>query len=161
MTIELVFVRFECKTRSTTQVYKCFKLKLFMAALCNRAGHYICALWFLIPPPYPLWNRAGHYIFILCFLLSSSSVFFLLFSLPNLSRRRLDVYHTSTHGVALVRILGCRSETCCTRLAEIQDAKIAQKSPSRHHRTTLSGCIFATKDSFFFFPIDNRKKLVK
>jgi len=28
----------------------------------------------------------------------------LLFSSPNLSRRRLDVYHTSTHGVALVRI---------------------------------------------------------
>jgi len=34
------------------------------------------------------------------FYLSSS--FFL--SSPNLSRRRLDVYHTSTHGVALVRI---------------------------------------------------------
>ena len=33
------------------------------------------------------------------FFLSSS-----LFSSPNLSRRRLDVYHTSTHGVALVRI---------------------------------------------------------
>jgi len=32
--------------------------------------------------------------------------FFLLsfFSSPNLSRRRLDVYHTSTHSVALVRI---------------------------------------------------------
>jgi len=29
---------------------------------------------------------------------------FLLFSSPNLSGRRLDVYHTSTHGVALVRI---------------------------------------------------------
>ena len=28
----------------------------------------------------------------------------LLFSSPNLSGRRLDVYHTSTHGVALVRI---------------------------------------------------------
>jgi len=27
-----------------------------------------------------------------------------LFSSPNLSGRRLDVYHTSTHGVALVRI---------------------------------------------------------
>ena len=27
-----------------------------------------------------------------------------LFSSSNLSRRRLDVYHTSTHGVALVRI---------------------------------------------------------
>jgi len=26
------------------------------------------------------------------------------YSSPNLSRRRLDVYHTSTHGVALVRI---------------------------------------------------------
>jgi len=29
---------------------------------------------------------------------------FLLFSSPNLSGRRLDVYHTSTDGVALVRI---------------------------------------------------------
>jgi len=27
-----------------------------------------------------------------------------LFFLPILSRRRFDVYHTSTHGVALVRI---------------------------------------------------------
>ena len=48
-----------------------------MAALCNRAGHYIFALWF---------------------------VSFFFFSSPNLSGRRLDVYHTSTHGVALVRI---------------------------------------------------------
>ena len=30
--------------------------------------------------------------------------FYLLFSSPNLSGRRLDVYHTYTHGVALVRI---------------------------------------------------------
>ena len=47
-----------------------------MVTLCNRADHYIFALWFL-------------------------SIFF-FFSLPNLSGRRLDVYHTSTHGVALV-----------------------------------------------------------
>jgi len=40
------------------------------------------------------------YIFML-FLLSSSSFFI---SSPNLSRRRLDVCHTSTRGVALVRI---------------------------------------------------------
>jgi len=34
-----------------------------------------------------------------------SSFFFLsFFSSPNLSHRRLDVYHTCTHGVALVRI---------------------------------------------------------
>jgi len=49
-----------------------------------------------------LWNRADHYIFILWFLSSSIYLFFL--SSPNLSRRRLDVCHTSTHGVALVRI---------------------------------------------------------
>jgi len=44
-------------------------------------------------------STCGH-IFVLWFLLLSS--FFL--SSPNLSRRRFDVYHTSTHGVALVRI---------------------------------------------------------
>jgi len=56
-----------------------FILLLIMAALCNRAGHYIFALWFLSS--------------------SSSS-----FSSPNLSSHRLDLYHTSSHGVALVRI---------------------------------------------------------
>jgi len=30
--------------------------------------------------------------------------FLVLFSSPNLSRHRLDVYHTSTHGVVFVRI---------------------------------------------------------
>ena len=44
-----------------------------------------------------LWNKADHYIFALWFLLS-------FFSSPNLSRRRLDVCHTSTHVVALLRI---------------------------------------------------------
>jgi len=47
-----------------------------------------------------LWNRAGYYIYALWFLLLSIFFFFL----PILSRRRLDVYHTSTHRVALVRI---------------------------------------------------------
>ena len=47
----------------------CIYLWLVMVALCNRADHYIFALWFL----------------------SSSS----FFSSPNLSGRRLDVYHTS------------------------------------------------------------------
>jgi len=42
-----------------------------------------------------LCNRADHYIFILWFLSS-------FFSLHNLSGRRLDVYHTSAHGVVLV-----------------------------------------------------------
>jgi len=47
-----------------------------------------------------LWNRAGRYIFAMWFLFLSS--FF--FSSPNLSRCRLDVCHTSTHDVALVQI---------------------------------------------------------
>jgi len=49
-----------------------------MAALWNRAGHYIFALWFLLSIfVVALWNRADHYIFILWFLLSSSFIFFL------------------------------------------------------------------------------------
>ena len=47
-----------------------------------------------------LCNRAGIYIFILSFVLLLS--FFL--SSSNLSGRRLDVCHTSTHGVVLVQI---------------------------------------------------------
>ena len=49
--------------------------------------------------------------------------------------------------------LRCRSETCCKRLAENTGCKSRQKSPSGHHRITLSGYIFATKAH-----IDNRKK---
>ena len=56
-------------------------------------------------------SKCGHYIFVL-FLLSS---FF--FSSPNLSGRRLDVYHTSTHDVGLSVNLECRSEVFCMRLA--------------------------------------------
>jgi len=53
--------------------------------------------------------------------------------------------------------LECRSEICCTRLAENTGRKkITPKSPSGHHRTTLSGYIFATEAR-----IDNRKKIVK
>jgi len=45
----------------------------------------------------------------------------------------------------------------CTRLTENAGRKkIAKNSPSAHHRTTLSSCIFATKAR-----IDNRKKNVK
>jgi len=52
---------------------------IFMVALCNRADHYI-------------------------FILFLSSFFFFLFTSPNVSGRRLYVYHTLAHGVALVRI---------------------------------------------------------
>jgi len=51
----------------------------------------VCYLW----SPYGI----GHTI-----IFSSCRLFFLLCSSPNLSRRRLDVCHTSSHGVALVQI---------------------------------------------------------
>jgi len=69
------------------------------------------------------------------FLQSSSSI---LFPSPILSPRRLDVYHTPTHGVGLSANLGCRSETCCTRLTENTGRK---KSPKiRHLRTIAQLC---------------------
>ena len=86
------------------------------------------------------------------------SFFFLsfFFSSPNLSRRRLDVCHTSTHGVALVRISDAGLKRAALGSLEIQDPKKShQKSPSGHHRTTLSDYIFATKAR-----IDNRKNLL-
>ena len=80
---------------------------------------------------------------------SSSSSFFI--SSPNLSRRRLDVCHTSTHGEALVRISDAGLKPAAGGSLKTQDAK---KSPKiAGHRTTLSGYIFATKAC-----IDYRKK---
>jgi len=68
-----------------------------------------------------VWNRAHHYIFALWFLLSSP-----FFCSPNLSRRRLDVCHTSTHGVALVQISASGLKRGARGSLEMQDAK---KSP--------------------------------
>ena len=69
----------------------------------------------------------------------------LLFSSPNLSGHRLDVYHTSTHGVALVRVSNAGLKCAACGSLQIQDAKSRQKSPSGHHRTTSTGYTFATK----------------
>ena len=63
------------------------------------------------------------------------SFFFLVFFSPNLSGRRLDVFHT---WCGLSANLGCRSETCCMRLAENTGRKI---SPNiRHLRTIVQLC---------------------
>ena len=57
-----------------------------------------CYLW----SPYVIGQTI---IFSSCFFLSFFFLLLLFFiSSPNLSGRRLDVYHTSAHGVALVRI---------------------------------------------------------
>jgi len=44
--------------------------------------------------------------------------------------------------------LRCRSETCCTRLAENTRH---QKSPSGHHRTTSTGYISTTKARIIYW----------
>jgi len=79
-------------------------------------------------------------------------LYILVFS-PNLSGRRLDVYHTSTQWCGPSANLECRPETWARWKCRTQ--KIAKKSPSGHHRTTLSGYVFATKAH-----IDNRKNLL-
>jgi len=82
-------------------------------------------------------SRCGHYIFAAVFLLSSS--FFLsFFPSPILSRRRLDVYRTSTRGVALERISNAGPKCAASGSLKIQDAK---KSPKiRHLRTITQLC---------------------
>jgi len=86
-----------------------------------------------------------------------SSIFFYLLSSPIISCGRLDVCHTCTHGVALVRISDAGLKLAARVSLKIQDAKSRQKSPSGHHLINLSGytSILATKAD-----IDNRKKLL-
>ena len=64
-----------------------------------------------------------------------------------------------THGVALVRIENAGLKRAARGSLKKRGCKKytgRKKSPSGHHRTTLSGYIFATKAR-----INNRKKLVK
>jgi len=99
-----------------------------------------------------LWNRADYYIFMLWFVLLLLS----FFSSPNLSRRMqigcLPYFHTWCGQ--------CEFKTQVWNLLHAArwkhsrpTQKSRQKSPPGHHRTTLSGYIFATK-----VRIDNRKK---
>ena len=84
-----------------------------MVALCNRADHYIFILFLLL---------------LLLLLLSSS-----FFSSPNLSGRKLDVYHTLAH-VALVRIKNAGLKCAARGSLQIQDAK------NRHFGTIAQLC---------------------
>jgi len=60
--------------------------------------------------------------------------FYRFYSSPNLSRRRLDVYHTSIHDVALERIYNACLKCAARGSLEIQDAK------NRHLRTIAQLC---------------------
>jgi len=91
-----------------------------------------------------LGNRAGHYIFAL-------SIFYLSF-FPRLISAVADSMSTILPHMVWPSNSECRSEMCCMRLAGNAGPK---KSPFWHHRTNLSGFIFATKER-----IDNRKKVL-
>jgi len=84
--------------------------------------------------------------------------FFFVFSSPNLSHCRLDVCHTSTHGVASVRISDAGLKRAARGSLEMQDPKKSRKIAiwAPHHRTTLSDYIFTMQAR-----IESRKKPVK
>jgi len=108
---------------------------------------------YLLWPPYVI---GGAIIFLpcgfFCLLLLSSS-----FSSPNLSHRRLDVYHTFHTWCGLSANLRCRSETCCTRLAENTGRK--KSSKIRHLGTIAQLCWAITSQLRHVSTIG--KKLVK
>jgi len=96
-----------------------------MASLRSRCGHYIMQLYVVS-------------VFLLLF-----SLLFLLFFLAYSQRSQigcLPYFHTWC-GLSANAGLKCAARGSL----KIQDAKITEKSPSAHHRTTLSGCIFATR----------------
>ena len=101
---------------------------LFMAALRSRCGHYIfpCGFFLLL---------LAIFFFIPCLILAA----ILLHMLWPLCEFRMQVWN-----VLHAARCKCRTQKSC------------QKSPSRHHRTTLSGYIFTPKAC-----VDNRKKNVK
>jgi len=90
----------------------------------HRVGLRISSLWEMSVYGHPIEQDRPLY-FALWFLLLS--VFFYLFSSPNLSRSRLDVYHTSTHCVVLVRISDAGLKRAARGSLKIQDAKSRQK----------------------------------
>ena len=96
-----------------------------------------------------LWPLYFWLVFSSSIYLLSSSLYFLAYSQP--SQTGCPPYFHTWCGLSAN--VECISEMCCTRLAGNTWRK---KSPFWHHRTNLSGYIFATKAY-----IDNQKKPVK
>ena len=140
--------------RSVFKLHSCYtgQLMSFLCLYNNSKLLIISAVLRLYRVMVALCNRADHYIFMLWLLLS----FFLSFFLALSQRSEIGCLPFFNTWCGPSVNLECRSDTCCTRLGENTGRKKSPKSPSGHHRTTLSGYIFATKAH-----IDNRKKLVK
>jgi len=96
-------------------------------------------------------NKADHYILSCGFFFFLSSSFF--FSSTNLSRRRLNVCHTSTHGVALVRFQDAGLKRAARGSLKTQDAKKSPKIAIWAPSHNFVGSYLRKKAR-----IDNRKK---
>jgi len=103
---------------------------VIMAALRSRCGHYIFAPFLLLS-----------FVFFPCLI--AAVVDWMSTILPNM------VWPWCAFRMQVWNMLHAASW-------KYRTPKMTQKSPSAHHCTTLSGCIFATKAH-----IDNRKNLVK
>ena len=99
-----------------------------------------------------LWNRAGYYIYALWFLLLSIFFFSCLFSAVADWMSTILLHIVSPQCEFRMQIADLKR--AARGWLKIQNAKMT-KTPSWHHRTSLSlsGYIFATKAC-----IDNRKK---
>jgi len=96
----------------------CWVLSVNSAALAVAACHEVTLL-LLLWSPYGIGQTI---IFLPCGLF-----YFVFLSSPNLSRRRLDVCHTSSHCVALVRISDAGLKRAACGSLKIQDVKNRQK----------------------------------
>ena len=100
---------------------------LGLVFVCLYRFSILCVFLFSLDYLWPPYGIGQAIIFLPCgFFLRS--IFFL--SSPNLSGRRLDVYHISTHGVALVRIWNAGLKCAARGSLEIHDAK-------NHHLCTI------------------------
>ena len=99
-----------------------------MVALCNMADHYIFALWFL------------SFLFFPCLISAVGD--WMSTILPHMVWPYCEFK---------MQVWNLPHFTCWKHRTQ----KSHQKSPSRHHCTTLSGCIFAAEAC-----IDNRKKIL-
>ena len=99
----ILLTRFEIKLRMDSRLLTVvchLPVYLLMVGSAASVCLPLCLLYYYLLSPYII----GQTIIFLPCSFYLSSFFFFLFSSPNLSGRRLHVYHTSTHGVALVRI---------------------------------------------------------
>ena len=91
---QLIYHDYNCSTDKIQAIALFTVTKILWQWQCKDTNYNQCLMYLDLPTP--LWPQCmadADIIFLSCF-------FLLVFSSPNLSGRRLDVYHTSTHSVS-------------------------------------------------------------